>query len=63
MIDVERVTAAVCLSQNILTISQVARTDAEFDNLLWHALEVYGRDIERIRQRERPFTVIDGGAT
>jgi hypothetical protein len=62
MIDQERVAAAMCLSQNILNISLLARDDAEFDNLLWHALDVYGRDIERIRQRGRPFTVIDGGA-
>jgi len=62
MIDHERVAAALCLSQNILSISTLARDDAEFDNLLWHALEVYGRDIERIRNRARPFSVIDGGA-
>lgn len=64
MIDPARKTAALCLAWNLLNIAENARSDAEFDNALWHAHETFALDIEAIRLREnpRPFTVIDGGA-
>lgn len=63
MIDPKRKTAALCLAWNIMNVAENARTDADFDNALWHALETFGKDVEDIRQRERrpTFTVIDGG--
>ncbi len=63
MIDPQRKTAALCLAWNIHNIAENARSDADFDSALWHALESFRIEVETIRKRERrpTFTVVDGG--
>ena len=63
MIDPQRMTAALCFAWNVNNIAQSARTNADFDAALWHALETFGADLADIRRCERraTFTVVDGG--
>lgn len=61
MIDQKLKTAALCLAWNIHNIANNARTNADFDDALWHALETFRLDLEGMKRRQ-PFTVIDGGA-
>jgi len=46
MIDPKLKTAALCLSWNIHNIANNARTNADFDDALWHALETFRLDLE-----------------
>jgi len=62
MIDPERKTAAMCLATNIMALATHSRTNAEFDDGLWHALETFRLDIAALKRRDTTFTVIDGGA-
>jgi len=64
MIDQKLKTAALCLAWNIHNIANNARTNADFDDALWQALENFRLELEGMKRGEslRPFTVIDGGA-
>lgn len=63
MIDPAVKSAALCLAWNIHNVATNARSNADFDAALWHAVETFVQDIEAIKQRERraELSVIDGG--